>query len=49
MVEGDFRGGEGVQPTPAKTSKKAENHSKEGHKNTTVGKSGIYYFFHLFI
>jgi hypothetical protein len=29
----------GVQPKPAKTAMKAENHSKEGPINTTVGKS----------
>ena len=29
-----------VQPMPAKTAMKAENHSKEGPKNTTVSKSG---------
>ena len=32
----------GVQPTPAKTTKKAEKHSKGGPINTTVGKSGGY-------
>ena len=30
-----------VQPTPSKTANKAENHSKEGPINTTVGKSGV--------
>ena len=30
-----------VWPMPTKTAKKAENHSKEGPINTTVGKSGI--------
>ena len=37
VVRGHIRGGGG---TPAKTVKKAENHSKEGPLNTTVGKSG---------
>ena len=31
----------GVRPMPAKTAMKAENHSKEGPINTTVGKSGV--------
>jgi len=30
-----------VRPMPAKIAMKAENHSKEGPINTTVGKSGI--------
>ena len=30
------------RPTPVKTAEKAENHSKEGPMNTTVGKSGHY-------
>ena len=30
----------GVQPMPAKTAIEADNHSKEGPINTTVGKSG---------
>ena len=30
----------GLRPTPAKTAEKAENHSKEGPINTTIGKSG---------
>ena len=29
-----------VRPMPAKTALKVENHSKEGHINTTVGKTG---------
>ena len=29
-----------VQPMPAKTAMKAENHRKEGPINTIVGKSG---------
>ena len=29
-----------VRPMPAKTPEKAENQSKEGPMNTTVGKSG---------
>ena len=29
-----------VRPIPSETAKKAENNSKEGHINTTVGKSG---------
>ena len=32
----------GVPLTPVKTTKKAENHSKEGPINTTVGKSGFH-------
>ena len=31
---------ESVQPGPAKTAEKAENHCKEGPLNATVGKSG---------
>ena len=31
----------GGAPRPAKTDAKAGNHSKEGPKNATVGKSGV--------
>ena len=37
MVRGNLR----VQSTPAKTTEKAENHSKEGPINETVGKPGV--------
>ena len=30
-----------VQPAPAKTAEKAENHNKKGPINATEGKSGI--------
>ena len=32
---------EGMRPKPAKTATKAQNHSKEGPINTTVGKSRV--------
>ena len=35
MIQGGIQG---MQPRPVKTAKKAENHSKEGPKNTAVGR-----------
>ena len=39
MVRGNVRG---MRPTPDKTAMKAEDHSKEGPINSTIGKTWVW-------